>query len=42
MIVRSHAVVEEVVGGAVHPLVFPVDWLHSLSALVEVEVGYWG
>lgn len=40
MIAWSHAAVEEVVEGVVHLLVFPVDWLHSLSALEEVEVEY--
>jgi len=39
MIAWSHAAVEEVV---VHLLVFHVDWLHSLSALAEVEVECWG
>lgn len=42
MIAWSHAALEEVVEGVVHLLVFPVDWLHSLSALEEVEVEYWG
>ena len=42
MIAWSHAAVEEVVEGVVQLLVLPVGWLHSLSALEEVEVEYLG